>query len=49
MGYDQFTDDARGAMQAANQQAMRVGHEYIGTDDVLIGMRQVPTKSSPMC
>lgn len=42
MGYEQFTEDARSAMQAANQQAKRVGHEYIGTDDFLIGIAAGP-------
>jgi hypothetical protein len=36
--YERFTDDARNVFRAANQEAMRVGHEYIGTDDVLIGI-----------
>jgi ATP-dependent Clp protease ATP-binding subunit ClpA len=36
--YERFTPDARRSMVAANQQAMRLCHKYIGTDDILIGI-----------
>jgi SAM-dependent methyltransferase len=36
--YEKFTDAARAAMQAANHEAQRVRHDYIGTDDILIGL-----------
>jgi ATP-dependent Clp protease ATP-binding subunit ClpC len=36
--YDAFTESARDVMKAANQEAMRVKHQYIGTDDILIGL-----------
>jgi hypothetical protein len=35
--YERITADARFAMRAANQEAMRVSHDYIGGDDILIG------------
>jgi ATP-dependent Clp protease ATP-binding subunit ClpC len=36
--YERFTESARAVMVAANQEAMRVNHQYIGTDDLLIGL-----------
>jgi ATP-dependent Clp protease ATP-binding subunit ClpC len=36
--YERFTESARSVMQAANQEAKRVNHDYIGTDDILIGV-----------
>jgi ATP-dependent Clp protease ATP-binding subunit ClpA len=36
--YASFTENAKDVMKAANQEAMRVSHEYIGTDDILIGL-----------
>src|SRR5262249_1299049 len=36
--YDRFTESARDVMKAANAEAMRVNHHYIGTDDVLVGL-----------
>src|SRR5258706_180637 len=32
--YERFTDRARKVMQLANQEAQRLYHEYIGTEDV---------------
>jgi ATP-dependent Clp protease ATP-binding subunit ClpA len=40
--YERFTDDARRAMQAANQEAMRLGHEYIGVEHTLLGILAQP-------
>ena len=42
--YIRFAEDARRVMKAANQQAQRVGHEYIGTDDILVGIAIDPTE-----
>ncbi|HVK19250.1 MAG TPA: Clp protease N-terminal domain-containing protein, partial [Fimbriiglobus sp.] len=36
--YERFTDRARKVMQLANQAAQRFGHEYIGTEHVLLGL-----------
>jgi len=36
--YERFTDRARKVMQLANQEAQRVGHEYIGTEHLLVGL-----------
>lgn len=36
--YERFTDRARKAMQLAGQEAQRFGHEYVGTEHVLIGL-----------
>lgn len=36
--YERFTDRARKVMQLSNQEAQRFGHEYIGTEHVLIGL-----------
>lgn len=36
--YEPFTDGARKAMQLANQEAQRLGHEYIGTEHILLGL-----------
>src|SRR5438270_3649301 len=36
--YEHFTDRARKVMQLANQEAQRVNHEYIGTEDILLGL-----------
>lgn len=39
--YGQFTDDARKAIQLANQAAQRFYHEYIGTEHQLIGLMKL--------
>ncbi len=44
--YDRFTETARDVMKAANQEAMRVNHEYIGTDDILVGLAVGETDST---
>src|SRR5438874_4156761 len=36
--YERFTDRARKVMQLANQEAIRFGHEYIGTEHMLLGL-----------
>src|SRR5438477_12551469 len=36
--YERFTDRARKVMQLANQEAQRFNHEYIGTEDILLGL-----------
>src|SRR5262245_25372723 len=36
--YERFTDRARRVMQLANQEAIRLGHEYIGTEHILLGL-----------
>ena len=36
--YERFTDRARKVMALANQEAQRFGHEYIGTEHMLLGL-----------
>jgi ATP-dependent Clp protease ATP-binding subunit ClpA len=36
--YARFTESARAVMVTANREAMRVNHEYIGTDHILVGL-----------
>ena len=36
--YERFTDQARKAVQLANQEAERFNHEYIGTEHILLGL-----------
>src|SRR5262249_6471404 len=36
--YERFTDRARKVMQLANQEAQRLNREYIGTEDILLGL-----------
>ena len=36
--YERFTDRARRVMQLANQEAHRLGHEYLGTEHILLGL-----------
>jgi hypothetical protein len=36
--YERFTDRARKVMQFANQEALRLNHEYIGTEHILLGL-----------
>lgn len=36
--YEQFTDQALNVMSYANQEARQLGHEYIGTEDILLGL-----------
>lgn len=36
--YAEFTDRARRAMQIANQEALRLNHEYLGTEHILFGI-----------
>src|ERR1700744_4885200 len=36
--YERFTDRARKVMQLANQEAQRFNHEYIGTEQILLGL-----------
>ena len=36
--YARFTDRARKVMQLANQEAQRSGHEFIGTEHMLLGL-----------
>ena len=38
--YERFTDVARKAMQLANREAIRLNHEYIGTEHILLGLTQ---------
>ncbi|HYV39354.1 MAG TPA: Clp protease N-terminal domain-containing protein [Gemmataceae bacterium] len=36
--YERFTDRARKVMQLANEEAIRLKHEYIGTEHILLGL-----------
>lgn len=36
--YAEFTDHARNAMKLADKAAKRLNHEFIGTEDILIGL-----------
>lgn len=36
--YERFTDRARKVMQLASQEARRFGHEYVGTEHILLGI-----------
>jgi hypothetical protein len=36
--YERFTDRARKVMQLANQEAQRFGHDYVGTEHILLGL-----------
>ncbi|HEY1377221.1 MAG TPA: Clp protease N-terminal domain-containing protein [Gemmataceae bacterium] len=36
--YERFTDRSRRVMQLANEEAQRFGHEYIGTEHLLLGL-----------
>ncbi len=36
--YERFTDRARRVMAIANQEAQHLGHEYIGTEHILLGL-----------
>ncbi len=36
--FDRFTDRARRAMQLASQEAMRLGHDHVGTEHLLLGI-----------
>ncbi len=36
--YERFTDHAQSAMTAANNAARELGHEYIGTEHILLGL-----------
>lgn len=43
--YERFTDNARKAMQLANQEAQKLCHEYIGTKHILLGLLKDGEKS----
>ena len=36
--FERFTDRARKVMVLANQEAQRFNHEYIGTENILLGL-----------
>ncbi len=36
--FERFTDDARKVMALANEQVKQFGHEYIGTEHILLGL-----------
>jgi ATP-dependent Clp protease ATP-binding subunit ClpC len=38
--FERFTDRARKVMALANQEAQRMGHEYIGTEHILLGLME---------
>jgi ATP-dependent Clp protease ATP-binding subunit ClpC len=38
--YERFTERARRVMQLANQEALRLDHEYIGTEHILVGLME---------
>jgi ATP-dependent Clp protease ATP-binding subunit ClpA len=38
--YERFTNRAREVMYLANQEAKRLGHDYIGTEHILLGLLQ---------
>ncbi len=38
LNFSRFTDRARKVMQLANQEAQRFGHEYLGTEHIVIGL-----------
>jgi len=40
MSFERFTDRSRKVMMLANQAAIRLNHEYIGTEHVLLGLLQ---------
>ncbi len=42
---ERFTDDARQAMQLANQEAQRYNHEYIGTEHILLGLMRAQSSA----
>lgn len=39
--FDRFTDRSRKAMGVARQEAARLGHDFIGTEHILLGLLQV--------
>lgn len=36
--YERFTDRSRRTMQLAQQEAIRINHEYVGTEHILLGL-----------
>ena len=36
--FERFTDGLRAAMRAAQEEARRYGHEYVGTEHILLGL-----------
>jgi len=36
--FDRFTEDARKSMAQSRQEAMRLGHDFIGTEHILLGV-----------
>ena len=42
--YERFTDRARQTMQQANMAAQRLGHEYVGTEHILLGLIAVASE-----
>ena len=38
MTFERFTDRARKVMQLAKQESERLGHNYIGTENILLGL-----------
>jgi transposase-like protein len=47
--YEHFSDDARRSMQAANQEATRFGHDYIGIEHILLGILAQPGSVADAC
>jgi ATP-dependent Clp protease ATP-binding subunit ClpC len=39
--YENYTPDARKAMDVAEQEARRLGHEYVGTEHILLGVIKI--------
>ena len=44
--FDRFTDHARKAMGCTRHEAVRLGHDYIGTEHMLLGVVQVINSSA---
>ncbi len=45
--FDRFTDDAKRALSLARRAALRFGHDYIGTEHMLLGL--CATAENPAC
>ena len=45
--FDKFTDDARRALTLAQEEAARLGHHYIGTEHLLLGLTLITEGVAP--
>ncbi len=41
-----FTEEVRQVLQAAREEAMRLGHDYVGTEHMLLGLLRAPGSSA---